>query len=176
MVSLNPNPFVCAHLTSPTLEADPYSRLYNLDVAGHTTVPNLWRIAGKGGYPTTVRPGTVIGLSIIEVRLSDESEFTLPTSMVAPVPDDTKRGQSGIRAHVVVPSILSAGSWEPEQKVFAQVCANKKLHLVDGAVWNIRLGIVTWLGADSNVDKVADALYKPDVSHKLPRLRICLGA
>lgn len=178
---------------------DPHSRLFNVDVAGTTKTPNVWRAANYKGTDL-VRVGCRIGLGRFKVK--GTAKLRGPTVESADMYSPSANAEMFLPVHyhkgmwlvdkVLVEFMLTQLSLDITEEV--ELSSGKKIKVQREPLFVVDLGVVTWLGAEhgalvisylfvcnSNetgvgVRDIAEAMLSCDKFQRLPHLRLCLGA
>ena len=163
---------------------DPHSRLFNVDVAGTTKTPNVWRAANYKGTDL-VRVGCRIGLGRFQVTGSPE--------LRGPTVESADMYSPSANAEMFLPVHYHKGAWMVDTEL-ENYMSNTLGITVGAKQFVVDLGVVTWLGAEhgalvisclfvcnSNepgvgVRDIAEAMLSCDKFQRLPHLRLCLGA
>lgn len=120
---------------------DPHSRLFNVDVAGTTKTPNIWRAANYKGIDL-VRVGCRVGLARYTVKGTQ--------SLRGPTIESAAEYSPSNNAQMFLPVHYHKGAWivdavlEGYMKDTLGITVKDQQFVVD-------LGITTWLGAEHGV-------------------------
>ena len=117
---------------------DPHSRLFNVDVAGTSKTPNVWRAANYKGTDL-VRVGCRIGLG--RFKVSGTPKLRGPTIESADLYEPADDAQMFLPVH------YHKGAWMVDAVLRAYM--DDTLGITVGEEqFVVDLGVVTWLGAE----------------------------
>ena len=171
---------------------DPHSRLFNVDVAGTTKTPNVWRAANYKGTDL-VRVGCRIGLGRFQVTSIVDPVTGSPPKLRGPTVESADMYSPSGNSEMFLPVHYHKGAWMVDAEL-VNYMSNTLGITVGAKQFVVDLGVVTWLGAEhgalvisclfvcnSNetgvgVRDIAEAMLSCDKFQRLPHLRLCLGA
>lgn len=119
---------------------DPHSRLFNVDVAGTTKVPNIWRGANYKNVVDLVRAGSRVGLARFKVSASKD----IPRGPTSESSDGYKPDEN---AQIIVPVHHHKGKWQVDSTL-EQFMEDTYGLVLDEQKFVINLGVITFLGAE----------------------------
>jgi len=127
-----------------------------------------------------LNPGTAIGLAFVTATSTKTSRLpTGYTNVVGGGECTTFQFEDGRTTTFILPAYTDEdGVWKvvPHVKTRLQDLFKWIINDDENAAKFLRLGIVTWLGRDSLIDKVVESMFDPDQFHRLPRMKMCIGA